>query len=177
MDRLLFTSWLLTTPLPIPNTLNPTRKDTSVQLALLLYVASIADNIRSSSTFFIWAFGIVTLVSAISTIVAAMNMWDVSYSAQRTGLWETARRSGRMARKSATYSFYAWAALLVLSQLVPSKQDLYIVAASYVTLKAVNSEVAQATSNTVLTSMEQWLDKELTRDARKETLTTNKVGH
>ena len=132
-----------------------------MELALLLYAASIAQNLRSGMGFFVFTFAVLAVVSLVAMAIATFSADEESPSSDR---FATLRQAHRLARKSFTWLFFGWTALVVLSHLVPTRKEVYIMAAGYVALKAANSQVVQSTADSMLGSIDRWLDKELARD-------------
>ncbi len=132
-----------------------------MELVLLLYAASIAENIRGSLGGFIIAFGIIGVISCIVVAVTAASLTEGHFMGDN---YKTTLRANRLARKCVTVLFFSWLVLMLVSHLVPSRRDVYVMAGGYVAMKAVNSEVVQDTANSVLNSIEKWLDKELTKE-------------
>ncbi len=137
-----------------------------MELALLLYAASIAENLRGGFGFFITALFLLGLVSCIVVAVSSVNLTE---TARNSDKFENLHRANRIGRKLFVACFFGWTALMLLSSLVPSRKDVYVMAGGYVALKAVNSEVVQTTANSVLGSIEHWLDKELSKASPETT--------
>lgn len=132
-----------------------------MELALLLYVASIAENFRGGLGFFQIIFFLVALVSGIVSLVTVMASTEKSF---RHDDFDTIIRANKIMRRTFFAAFLSWVALTLFIGLVPSRRDVYVMAGGYVALKAVNNNVVQATANSALNSIEKWLDKEITRD-------------
>lgn len=152
-----------------------------MELALLLYAASIAENIKGVLTPFVWIFGILAIVSAIAAVVTAFHMEQDDedlftiaqqlneYSAPKNYKEETfqsARKASKFCRRASIWLIVAWFVTFLSASLIPKKADVYVIAGGYVALKAVNSDVVQTTSDSMLKSIEGWLDKELARKKR-----------
>ena len=137
-----------------------------MQLALLLYLAAIADNLRSSMQLFIFASAI---VGGISLVVVLVTFGHLEGSEEvQSADFQDCIQANRLARKIGLTSLYVWVALLFFSHLVPSRNDVYVIAGGYVALKAANNEVVQNTANSVLNSIEHWLEKESATSEEKK---------
>lgn len=133
-----------------------------MELALLLYAASIANNIRGSLGSFIVAFFILGIISGIVVLATGASLADSS--SLTSSRYLNALKANRLARKCVSVLFFSWVALMLFTHLVPARRDVYVMAGGYVALKVANNEVVQTTANSVLGSIEKWLDKELTKE-------------
>jgi len=131
-----------------------------MELALLLYVASITENFHTGLKFFQVTFFIVALVAACVAVGTAAHFDSEKLE---TDEGKTLKNACRMARRSFLACFYSWVALTLVLNLMPSRRDVYVMAGGYVAMKAVNSPVVQQTTNSALNSIETWLDKELAK--------------
>ena len=150
-----------------------------MELALLLYAASIAENIKGTLTPFIWVFALLALVSAIAAAVTALHMEHeepftvaeqqnvyATPKDEKEEKFQSLRKASRLLRRASIWLIVAWFVTFGVSALIPKKSDVYVIAGGYVALKAARSEVVQSASNSVLVSIENWLDKELERNKR-----------
>lgn len=140
-------------------------KGKSMELALLLYLASVAENFRSGLSFFTVLFGFLGVISAILVAISSANLMDKTPGASS---FDVTRQFSRISRRLVTVFFFVWAATALFAALMPSRNDVYFMAGGYVAVKAVNSEVVQTTSDKALNSIEHWLDKELQKTAAEE---------
>lgn len=131
-----------------------------MELALLLYAASIAENLRGGFGFFITALFVLGLIACIVVAVTSVNLTETDRDSEK---FENQHRANRIGRKLFVACFFGWTVLMLFSSCIPSRKDVYVMAGGYVALKAVNSEVVQTTANSVLGSIEHWLDKELSK--------------
>lgn len=144
-----------------------------MELALLLYAASIAENFRSTLSSFTTTFFVLILVSCVGLLFAYLALSEEHYGSDD---FETAARAARLARRSIIICVYAWTAFLLVSHLVPSRRDVYVMAGGYVAMKAVKSETVQTAADSALGSIEKWLDKELTKPGGLLDEVTNEKG-
>lgn len=131
-----------------------------MELALLLYVASITENFRSGLGFFQGTFAIVGIIAAIVAIITVAHFESEKLE---TDDGKMLSHACRLSRRTFMACFYSWVALTVTLNLIPSRRDVYVMAGGYVAMKAANSPVVQATTNSALNSIETWLDKELAK--------------
>lgn len=130
-----------------------------MELALLLYAASIADNLRSGAGLFITPLFIGGLVGVVLFVVSCVNMLDFDETdSSRFKHW---LQVSRLSRKLVLTCFFAWTTLMFVSHLVPTRKDVYVMAGGYVALKVARTPVVQDTADSVVNSIEKWLDKEL----------------
>jgi hypothetical protein len=139
-----------------------------MELALLLYVASIADNVRHGAGLLTTFLAILTLIGIAAVIFSGMAIadWKDHTDLKEEGVQATFRIN-RLGRKLAVISFLCWAALYFVSHLVPERKDVYVMAGGYVALKVAHSPVVQDTANSALSSIEKWLDTELAKELAK----------
>lgn len=147
-----------------------------MELALLLYVASIAENFRSGLGFFQAIFFIVGIVGIVAFVICAGSSTEESY---KSSDFQSLTRGARMGRRTLVVCFYSWVALTLVLHLMPARRDVYVMAGGYVALKAVHSNVVQTTADSALNSIEKWLDKELAKpgvldDLKKDSKKGNK---
>lgn len=132
-----------------------------MELVMLLYAASIAENIRGSVGSFSLTFLLLGIVSAIVVVATSVSLTETAFMSDK---FKTILRANRLARKCVTVLFFSWVGLCLAAHLVPSRRDVYVMAGGYVAMKVVNNEVVQDTANSVLGSIEKWLDKELAKE-------------
>jgi hypothetical protein len=142
-----------------------------MELALLLYAASIADNLRSGAQFLIVTAFLAALVGCAVVFFSAIGLGDVKKPGIKsaavpgraidTEKYASLLRINRLGRKLVVISFYSWVGLMFVAHFVPYRKDVFTMAGGYVVLKAVRSDVVQDTSNVALNAIEQWLDKEM----------------
>jgi len=131
-----------------------------MELALLLYVASITENFRSGLGFFQVTFAIVGIIAAIVAIATVAHFESEKLETEEGKMLTHACR---MSRRTFMMCFYSWVALTLALNLIPSRRDVYVMAGGYVAMKAAHSPVVQATTDNALNSIETWLDKELAK--------------
>lgn len=131
-----------------------------MELALLLYVASITENFRSGLGFFQVTFAIVGIIGAIVAVATAANFENDKLVTEEGKML---MHASRVSRRTFMVCFYSWVSLTLALNLIPSRRDVYVMAGGYVALKAAHSPVVQATTNNALNSIETWLDKELAK--------------
>lgn len=139
-----------------------------MQLAVLLYLASIAENIRQGLGIFAMVFGWVAFLASLVFVGSAITL----VTGDKSTDFVTTRQSARLARKAVGWCFAAWVALTLIVHLTPMRKDVYVMAGGYVAMKALDSDLVQGTANKALNSIEHWLDTELAREldnaARKQ---------
>lgn len=141
-----------------------------MELALLLYAASVADNMRNGLSFFTVLFFILGLIGIVIVFFTSMGLSDAESGSESQ---KSSLKANRFGRKVVIVCLYSWVALMLVTVLIPARRDVYVMAGGYVALKAANSEVVQTTANSVLGSIEKWLDKEMakalpTNDSKKK---------
>ncbi|KWU19202.1 hypothetical protein [Burkholderia cenocepacia] len=130
-----------------------------MQLALLLYLASIAENLRSGVFFLFVVASIIGAAAAVAACITGLTMTE------KDKVSEDVYRANKLLRKIAVRTLFVWVALATLGGLIPSRQDVYVMAAGYVALKAVDSDLVRTTADHSLAAIEGWLDKELAKPA------------
>ena len=131
-----------------------------MQLALLLYLASISENLRAGVTFLFIVACTVGVVAAAASLITGMAMQEKGGE-----ISERTYRANRLLRKIAVRTFFVWVLLALLGGLIPERKDVYVMAAGYVALKAVDSDIVRTTADHGLNAIEGWLDKELAKPA------------
>ena len=113
--------------------------------------------------------GASAIVGAISMVVALVTFAHLMQTIKiQSAYFQDCIQANRLARKIGLTSLYIGVALLFCSHLVPSRNDVYVIAGGYVALKAANNEVVQSTANSVLNAIEHWLEKESTTSEEKK---------
>lgn len=130
-----------------------------MELALLLYAASIADNLRSGADLFITPLFLGGLLGAVLFVVSCINMLD--HDETDSDKFKNWLQVSRLSRKLVLTCFFGWTALMFATHLVPTRKDVYVMAGGYVALKVARTPVVQDTADSVVNSIEKWLDKEL----------------
>jgi len=136
-----------------------------MELALLLYVASIAENFREGIDFFKVMFFIVGVAAGIGTLFSMGALTDEKVGQKD---FVTVLNANRLLRRTFSVCFFSWVAIMLAINLTPSRRDVYVMAGGYVALKAVNSNMVQTTADSALNSIEKWLDKELAKELAKD---------
>lgn len=130
-----------------------------MQLAILLYAAAIAENLRSGLLFiFIVAsvVGVVAAAGALGTAVAMLEEKDTDSDVYP---------ANRLLRKTFARVLPFWVVLALALGLAPTRNDVYVVAGGYVAVKAMNTSLVQSATDHGLTAIDDWLDRELQRTA------------
>jgi hypothetical protein len=145
-----------------------------MELAVLLYLASVAENLRGGFQFMAIIFMLVGILGCIIVFFTAINWVDKTYLGTS---FEQLRQANRLARKMVIVSFFVWTGLMIIGHLVPTRKDVYVMAGGYVALKAANTEVMQTTASSVLQSIDKWLSNELAKAEKSKEVSQSKDTH
>lgn len=96
-----------------------------MELVVLLYAASIAENIRGSVGGFSLTFLLLGIASAVVVAVTSLSLTEGRFMSDK---YKTTLRANRLARKCVTVLFFSWVALCLIAHLVPSRRDVYVMA-------------------------------------------------
>lgn len=132
-----------------------------MEFPFLLYLAAVCDNVRSGISLFTAIFCAVMIASMVAAVFSAANVMDKTYGDEEH---TNVLLFNRLARKLAIVTFLSWVGLILLSGIVPTRKDVYLMAGGYVALKAAHNEAVQSAASGVLASIDKWLDKELKQD-------------
>ena len=139
-----------------------------MELAILLYMASVAENLKSV----VYVIG--NIAATLAVILCFVNGCMLANQTRALGTKDEKTEDRiylescyRWTERGMLACLFLWAILWTAEALMPTKKDLYVIGGGYVALQAMKSDTATALKDKSLLAIENWLDSELAKTLDK----------
>lgn len=130
-----------------------------MELPILLYLSAIAENMQASlRVLSLWALWLTIIPFFLLGVFTTTLQYDSSL--YQDSVLSNVNNS-KLFKRLFLLFFAVYLGIKLVSSLIPLSTNVYGMAAGYVALQAAKSETASSTTDHILTSIEAWLNREL----------------